>query len=249
MPVMVSCPHCGGHGDVSRAAVGHSVTCANCRQAFPVPPGVGQLSIEWGVGATGTRVPLTPQRGLTLGRATDNDLVLPGAQVSRYHAVIRWESGEWRITDLDSANGTLVDGSRVKTATLATDRHITIGDFVLRVLIVGGGEPHEPQILDELSRTFEPPHPARPLVTRPVAPPAVAGPAAATPVGLAAGADDTTLGAVVAPAPGSAPPPATRVFAPRPGPADEHPRGPLPVLLMVLLLALIAGLAALFFRG
>jgi len=136
MPIVVTCSHCGQHGEVSRSAVGQSVTCAKCRQAFPVPFGSGQLAVEWGVGVAGTRLPLTPGREVSLGRGLDCDLMLPGPRVSRRHAVIRRTDDEWRIIDQHSANGTFVDGQRITEAALATDRHITIGDYVIRVTVI-----------------------------------------------------------------------------------------------------------------
>ena len=48
-----------------------------------------------------------------LGRAEDNDVVLANQRVSRYHAQLRQERGRWVIHDLDSTNGTFVDGERV----------------------------------------------------------------------------------------------------------------------------------------
>ncbi|HRV94210.1 MAG TPA: FHA domain-containing protein, partial [Anaerolineae bacterium] len=45
-----------------------------------------------------------------LGRERDNDIVLLDAKVSRYHAQISLDAGQWVLSDLNSANGTLVNG-------------------------------------------------------------------------------------------------------------------------------------------
>jgi pSer/pThr/pTyr-binding forkhead associated (FHA) protein len=50
---------------------------------------------------------LTSQ-GLTLGKAPSNDIVIPGAQVSRVHARITGEEGAWLLEDQASTNGTFV---------------------------------------------------------------------------------------------------------------------------------------------
>ena len=50
---------------------------------------------------------------LTIGRAPENDLVLGESTVSPYHAQIVCGSGGWQITDLNSANGSFVDGVRI----------------------------------------------------------------------------------------------------------------------------------------
>jgi hypothetical protein len=61
---------------------------------------------------TGRRWPLS-ERGLTIGRAADNDVVLAGKQVSRHHAWIRWIGDHFQVEDLGSKNGTYVNGEPV----------------------------------------------------------------------------------------------------------------------------------------
>jgi hypothetical protein len=46
---------------------------------------------------------------LTVGRRTDNDVVVPEATVSGQHASFNWQAGSWVIEDLGSTNGTYVD--------------------------------------------------------------------------------------------------------------------------------------------
>jgi pSer/pThr/pTyr-binding forkhead associated (FHA) protein len=56
-----------------------------------------------------------------IGRASDNDLVLEGSDavtVSLHHLAIHRENGGFRVRDLDSTNGTFVDGERVKETEL-----------------------------------------------------------------------------------------------------------------------------------
>ncbi|MEE8170719.1 MAG: FHA domain-containing protein, partial [Phycisphaerae bacterium] len=188
MPVLVSCPHCGQQGDVSRAAAGHQVTCAGCDRPFDVPPGSGQLTVEWGVGRVGRRAPLTPGKALRIGRAADNELVLPEARVSRHHAEIRWEHDEWRIYDLESGNGTVVDGNPITAASLQTGRRITIGDYTIRVTIAGHAGEDDSQLLDgahEQVSSYGGPG----TMLRPVA----AAPEASGVDQAAASADDTML--------------------------------------------------------
>ncbi|HKN94045.1 MAG TPA: DUF1707 and FHA domain-containing protein [Thermoleophilaceae bacterium] len=61
------------------------------------------------------RAPLMalPGRAITLGRARDCDCVLSDLTVSRRHARIDFREGAWFLSDLRSANGTLVNGLRV----------------------------------------------------------------------------------------------------------------------------------------
>jgi len=54
--------------------------------------------------------PVTLKDELTIGRAEDNDLELLDPKVSRHHARIARQGTQYVVTDLGSANGTLVDG-------------------------------------------------------------------------------------------------------------------------------------------
>jgi pSer/pThr/pTyr-binding forkhead associated (FHA) protein len=47
---------------------------------------------------------------LTIGRDTDNTIVLAAHTVSRYHAMLFRDSSGWLLVDLESTNGTLVNG-------------------------------------------------------------------------------------------------------------------------------------------
>ncbi|HTL46626.1 MAG TPA: FHA domain-containing protein [Verrucomicrobiae bacterium] len=48
---------------------------------------------------------VTPSNPMRLGKAPDNDLVILGPTVSRYHAQIREVDGEYFLVDMDSTNG------------------------------------------------------------------------------------------------------------------------------------------------
>lgn len=49
----------------------------------------------------------------TIGRHPGNDIALDDPSVSGRHGEIAWERNRWRVRDLDSTNGTLINGSRV----------------------------------------------------------------------------------------------------------------------------------------
>jgi TolB protein len=51
---------------------------------------------------------------LRIGRELDNDIVLTDARASRHHAEIRRTEAGLQVKDLDSANGTVVSGNRIK---------------------------------------------------------------------------------------------------------------------------------------
>lgn len=52
-------------------------------------------------------------RGVRLGRAPGNDLVLADPSISSHHAVVEWDGDELVLTDLTSRNGTRVGGRPV----------------------------------------------------------------------------------------------------------------------------------------
>jgi FHA domain/Domain of unknown function (DUF1707) len=61
---------------------------------------------------------------LTLGRAPECELVFCDDTVSRRHARLELREGRWFLVDLDSSNGTLVNGRRVH------DAEVQIGDSI-----------------------------------------------------------------------------------------------------------------------
>jgi pSer/pThr/pTyr-binding forkhead associated (FHA) protein len=64
----------------------------------------------------------------TIGRAAGADFILDAALVSRVHCRIAvLPTGELEVTDLDSTNGTFVNGTRVATARLTTGDRLTVG--------------------------------------------------------------------------------------------------------------------------
>src|SRR6059036_537431 len=79
----------------------------------------------------GRRLPVkTPI--VNMGRADYNDLVLPDPSVSTAHAKLQLRGGVWLLVDLDSTNGTFVDGERVKDeAPLAPGATVRLGDVQL----------------------------------------------------------------------------------------------------------------------
>lgn len=75
---------------------------------------------------SGKAVPV-PARGLRIGRMEDNDLVIEGVKVSRYHAVVAPATHGFAVNDLRSTNGILVGGQRV------IDSHLLRDGDVIRI--------------------------------------------------------------------------------------------------------------------
>jgi Protein of unknown function (DUF3662)/FHA domain len=60
----------------------------------------------------GRRLVVGP-RGATLGRSRECDIVVDDANVSRRHAEVRPRGGAWVVSDLDSTNGTRLNGRSI----------------------------------------------------------------------------------------------------------------------------------------
>ena len=51
---------------------------------------------------------------LSVGRASNNDLVIRSQMVSKFHATFSVRDGQWELTDQGSSNGTFVDKGRLE---------------------------------------------------------------------------------------------------------------------------------------
>jgi pSer/pThr/pTyr-binding forkhead associated (FHA) protein/tetratricopeptide (TPR) repeat protein len=75
-----------------------------------------------------------------IGRTSENDICLDHRSLSRTHAkLVREDSGEWRIIDLRSANGLLVNGERYAESSLSHLDTVELGHLKLK--FVAAGEP------------------------------------------------------------------------------------------------------------
>jgi pSer/pThr/pTyr-binding forkhead associated (FHA) protein len=88
---------------------------------------LAHLVIRSGV-LKGQRLPVRTTLA-NIGRADYNDLVLPDDSVSTVHAKLQLREGIWMIVDLNSTNGTFVDGERVPSdAPLAPGSLLRFGE-------------------------------------------------------------------------------------------------------------------------
>jgi len=72
------------------------------------------------------RIPLGVE-ALAIGRDPENELVLDDRRVSRRHAEIRLRLGRYTLYDLQSTNGTYVNGRRVAEIVLSDGDRVQIG--------------------------------------------------------------------------------------------------------------------------
>src|SRR5260370_29726228 len=90
------------------------------------------------------------RREVTLGRALEADVRVSDSRASRLHARITTEPGEqkdqtrYRLTDLASTNGTILNGTPIDDAFLLDGDKFEIGDQLIRF-----------EMLDEIDREFQ----------------------------------------------------------------------------------------------
>lgn len=70
---------------------------------------------------------------MTIGRGSDNDLVIRDSRVSRHHGRLHARRGTLVYTDLESTNGSRVNGVRIAEIVLGEGDRIELGDTVLVV--------------------------------------------------------------------------------------------------------------------
>ena len=83
-----------------------------------------------------------PSGALTIGRATDNDIVIQDVLASRHHAFLTQTPLGTEIRDAHSINGTFVNGVRVGSAVLTEGDVVTIGNVDLVFTRRHPGPPH-----------------------------------------------------------------------------------------------------------
>ena len=73
------------------------------------------------------------ERPLVIGRSPDVEVVINDSNVSRQHAEV-WRTSEGvAIRDLQSTNGTFVNGHRISAVSLSPRDDVTIGSFHFRI--------------------------------------------------------------------------------------------------------------------
>jgi Protein of unknown function (DUF3662)/Inner membrane component of T3SS, cytoplasmic domain len=119
--------------------------------ADPVPPPGGVRSVDLGATTTVRPVSAGPSFGrivvregknaayefalkhtvTVVGRGTDADLRLTDQSVSRKHAELRVANGAVMLNDLQSTNGTTVNGTAITTTPLSDGDEVRLGETVM----------------------------------------------------------------------------------------------------------------------
>ena len=137
------CPYCGQRQDPLTGACACTPTAMppspTPTQGYPPAPAAGGVAVAQATALMGIEGALAGQRitipptGLTIGRETDNMLIIPDPSVSRHHARIAYENGALVVYDLNSTNGVYVNEQRVSRQTLRAGDIVRFGGARFRV--------------------------------------------------------------------------------------------------------------------
>lgn len=95
------------------------------------------------VPTTGVPFDYVPEDGdVIIGRSSDAEIAVPDRSMSRRHARIFCEAGEWLVEDLGSRNGTLLSGRRIEAPTpISIGTVLRIGSTTINVIQAEGSPP------------------------------------------------------------------------------------------------------------
>lgn len=101
---------------------------ASARRAYLLVSTAGQSTVQFDLGG-----PL-----ISIGRASDNDIVLDDPLVSRHHCQLKLQHGAYGFADLGSRNGSYVNGQPVSEIALGPGDVIQIGETTIEFQVRDG---------------------------------------------------------------------------------------------------------------
>ncbi len=133
---------------------GVAVSHAGC---FLMPTGLPRLIIRDALGSQReVEIARTP---FTLGRQSDNDMVLLDSRVSRHHARIVQDEHGYLLEDTGSRHGTFVNGEQVTSCPLKAGDQISLGVTDTYTLCFEMEQAELPSLLEKLEEAAEGPAP------------------------------------------------------------------------------------------
>ena len=104
-------------------------------EANPAAIGDQPVEVSGVFSGVSSDVPRGPDATVRIGRAADNDIVVDDLLVSIHHAELHQrEEGRYELVDLASANGTFVNGRRVRRAELEERDVVTVGHHLFHLV-------------------------------------------------------------------------------------------------------------------
>ena len=99
----------------------------SARRAYLLVATEGQDPVQFDLGG-----PL-----ITIGRASDNDVIVDDPMVSRHHCQLKLQHGAYGFVDLGSRNGSMVNGQRVQEVALGPGDIIQVGSTTIEFGVHG----------------------------------------------------------------------------------------------------------------
>ena len=134
--------------------------------------------------------------GYMIGRAPGSDIELTEDSISSRHARLEKTAGGWRLTDLQSTNGTFVNDRRIDSVELKSGDRVLFGDVRVRFTQDSPRQAHRPETMvmpgrSDTALAEAPPHqPPRPAAVPMPTPPDRAFPQVSAQAGAPVGHDD-----------------------------------------------------------
>lgn len=97
-----------------------------------------------------TNIKLSKGRQYLIGRSREVDVMLPDERVSRRHAALKWSGTGFALVDLQSTNGTYVNGGKAGSIRLLDGDKIRIGPHDLQYIVTSGEYDAKPNPDDTL---------------------------------------------------------------------------------------------------
>jgi hypothetical protein len=120
--------------EVVSAPVGNSAPFAGSPTLVSEPTGSTATKLVIIEGEKTGQMVRLERREITLGRSPDSDLIVDDEYASTHHAKLILINNDWLIQDLNSTNGTYLDGSRVGTpAVVNLNTPVRVGKTVFEL--------------------------------------------------------------------------------------------------------------------
>lgn len=116
----------------------------------------GRVSWRGVIDIDGKRHPLIKGRTV-IGRGSDADITISDAGTSRKHVEILWDGERAMVRDMNSTNGTLLDGHKVTEAPLPPDSTVTIGRtaIVFHIVAQASTPPRPTMSAQDATRAYD----------------------------------------------------------------------------------------------
>ncbi|GHO43647.1 FHA domain-containing protein [Ktedonospora formicarum] len=145
------------------------------------PPSYGSIKFVSGP-LNGQVFPIT-RSSIDLGREGGNDIIIPDPKVSRRHARIFWDNGNWLVENLSRSSNILLNQNKVQRGTLVLNSNVTLGEDSTFTVISLQAPPAQGTAGTPLVLSAQPAAtPVPPVPTPPIAPIAGSVPPSSAPM-------------------------------------------------------------------